>query len=57
MRRFPYEPTAYDDDWEDQPGQGPQYKWGLGVLRRWRWLRMVGTRSSCGKWSLGVGCR
>ena len=21
----------YDDDWEDQPGQGPFYQWGLGV--------------------------
>jgi hypothetical protein len=31
-RRIRYEPTAYDDDWEDQPGQGPQYQWGLGVL-------------------------
>jgi hypothetical protein len=29
--RYPYNPTAYDDDWEDQPGQGPFYKWGLGV--------------------------
>lgn len=25
-------PTAYDDDWEDQPRQGPFYQWGLGVL-------------------------
>ncbi len=31
-QRRPYEPTAYDDDWEDQPGQGPFYQWGLGVL-------------------------
>jgi hypothetical protein len=30
--RFPYKPTAYDDDWEDQPGQGPFYQWGLGVV-------------------------
>jgi len=29
--RSPYNPTAYDDDWEDQPAQGPFYKWGLGV--------------------------
>jgi hypothetical protein len=25
------EPTAYDDDWEDQPAQGAMYKWLLGV--------------------------
>ena len=25
------EPTAYDDDFEDQPGQGPAYQWGLGL--------------------------
>lgn len=30
--RYPHDPTPYDDDWEDQPGQGPLYKWGLGVL-------------------------
>lgn len=30
--RFPYNPTAYDDDWEDQPGQGWFYQWGLGAL-------------------------
>lgn len=30
--RFPHNPTAYDDDWEDQPGQGPFYQWGLGVV-------------------------
>ena len=29
--RTPHNPTAYDDDWEDQPGQGPFYQWGLGV--------------------------
>jgi len=29
--RFPYQPTAYDDDWEDQPSQGPFFQWGLGV--------------------------
>jgi len=29
--RLPHNPTAYDDDWEDQPGQGPLYQWGLGV--------------------------
>ena len=28
----PYNPTPYDDDWEDQPGQGPVHQWGLGVL-------------------------
>ena len=31
LPRLPYNPTAYDDDWEDQPGQGPVYTWGLGV--------------------------
>ena len=31
-QRFPYKPSAYDDDWEDQPGQGFGYQWGLGVL-------------------------
>jgi hypothetical protein len=30
--RFPHNPTAYDDDWEDQPGQGAFYQWGLGVV-------------------------
>ncbi|MBC7784214.1 MAG: hypothetical protein H7144_10270 [Burkholderiales bacterium] len=30
--RYPYNPTAYDDDWEDQPGQGVFYLWGLGVV-------------------------
>jgi len=29
--RYPYNPTAYDDDWEDQPSQGAFYKWGLGI--------------------------
>jgi hypothetical protein len=29
--RSPHNPTAYDDDWEDQPGQGLFYQWGLGV--------------------------
>ena len=29
--RPPHNPTAYDDDWEDQPAQGPFYQWGLGV--------------------------
>ena len=28
--KYPYNPSAYDDDWEDQPGQGPFYQWGLG---------------------------
>jgi hypothetical protein len=31
-QRFPYNPTAYDDDWEDQPKQGPFYQWGLGAI-------------------------
>jgi hypothetical protein len=30
LQRFPHDPTAYDDDWEDQPKQGPFYKWVLG---------------------------
>jgi hypothetical protein len=30
--RFPHNPTAYDDDWEGQPTQGPFYQWGLGVV-------------------------
>ena len=30
-RRTLYDPTAYDDDFEDQPGQGPAYQWGLGA--------------------------
>lgn len=30
--RSPHNPTAYDDDWEDQPGQGTVYQWGLGVF-------------------------
>jgi hypothetical protein len=30
--RFPHNPTAYDDDWEVQPTQGPFHKWGLGVV-------------------------
>jgi hypothetical protein len=30
--RVPHNPTAYDDDWEDQPGQGFFYKWVLGVV-------------------------
>src|SRR4051794_30520633 len=29
--RGPYNPSAYDDDWEDQPGQGWFYQWVLGV--------------------------
>ena len=29
---LPHNPTAYDDDWEDQPKQGPFYKWILGVV-------------------------
>jgi hypothetical protein len=30
--RTPYNPTAYDDDWEDQPGQGWFHKWVPGML-------------------------
>jgi len=30
--RYPYNPTAYTDDWESQPAQGPFYQWGLGVV-------------------------
>ena len=30
--RFPHNPTAYDDDWEDQPAQSFFHKWGLGVV-------------------------
>jgi hypothetical protein len=30
--RRPYNPTAYDDDWEDQPAQSAFHKWVLGVL-------------------------
>jgi len=30
--RVPHNPTAFDDDWEDQPRQGPFYQWGLGVV-------------------------
>src|SRR5947199_119053 len=30
-RRSSYQPTAYDDDWEDQPGQGAFYQWGVGI--------------------------
>lgn len=29
--RFSYNPTAYDDDFEDQPKQGWFFKWVLGV--------------------------
>jgi hypothetical protein len=29
--RSPYNPTAYDDDWEDQPSQGWFFKWIVGV--------------------------
>ena len=29
--RSPHNPTAYDDNWEDQPGQGWFYKWMLGI--------------------------
>lgn len=30
-RRPDYEPTAYDDDWEDLPTSGPFAKWFGGV--------------------------
>ena len=29
--RILYNPSPYDDDFEDQPGQGPAYQWGLGA--------------------------
>ena len=29
--RFPYNPSAYDDDWEDQPSQG----WGNVYNQAW----------------------
>lgn len=29
--RAPYNPTAYDDDFEDQPAQGWFFKWVLGM--------------------------
>ena len=29
--RPPHNPTAYDDDWEDQPAQGAFYQWALGI--------------------------
>jgi hypothetical protein len=29
--RTPHNPGPYDDDWEDQPGQGPFYQWALGA--------------------------
>ena len=32
MIRSPHNPTAYDDDWEDQPGQGFFFQWVLGVI-------------------------
>ena len=28
----PYNPSAYDDDFEGQPTQGPFYQWGLGLV-------------------------
>jgi hypothetical protein len=28
---YPHSPTAYDDDWEDQPRQSPFHQWVLGV--------------------------
>lgn len=30
--RAPHNPTAYDDDWEDQPAQSGFHQWGLGVV-------------------------
>jgi hypothetical protein len=29
--RSPHNPSPYDDDWEDQPPQGPFFRWILGV--------------------------
>jgi hypothetical protein len=29
--RTPHNPTAYDDDWEDQPGQSGFHQWILGL--------------------------
>src|SRR5687767_2810278 len=29
--RSPHNPTAYDDDWEDQPAQSGVHQWGLGL--------------------------
>lgn len=30
--RYPHNPTAYDDDWEDQPAQGGFQQWILGIV-------------------------
>jgi hypothetical protein len=30
--RFPHNPSAYDDDWEDQPAQSWFHKWVLGAI-------------------------
>ena len=30
--RWPYNPGPYDDDFEDQPGQGGFYQFGLGIM-------------------------
>ena len=30
-QRTPHNPGPYDDDWEDQPGQGPFYQWFMGA--------------------------
>jgi hypothetical protein len=44
MWRYPYNPTAYDDDWEGQPGQGWFYKWVLGVAGP-LWVLVYGIRA------------
>jgi hypothetical protein len=31
LLRTPHNPSPYDDDWEDQPRQGPFYRWILGL--------------------------
>ena len=30
--RYPYNPSAYDDDWEDQPRQSAFHQWFVGVV-------------------------
>jgi hypothetical protein len=32
LSNFRHNPTPYDDDLEDQPGQSAYHKWGLGIL-------------------------
>jgi hypothetical protein len=59
MLRFqrPYNPTAYDDDFEDQPRQGPFYQYVLGaalpVLILYYGVRMI-VRQEAGFDSEGV---